>query len=641
MSFRHFIPIFISIFLTGACYIYSNGQTLRETEIKIDSLYKLYREGQITSRLYLDKTEMFASKMTAETKLWKTEELTKILQPFKEITWSDPGLAEYKMKYYRLLIQNAQLGGRGGEALYFLEKASRESPGNLMGKFTELEIKLYFYARNNNIEKVVEVYEEARPYLVHLPRLLDKGLAQKEGAESLYMLSLLIGPYTYTEDSAKITGIVRLAEDIYKELKPKTRHEPYDWLDAEFSMKSILIIEASYFDDFEKIKPLLDDVKRLVDENMNIHGNLCMNMEVTHAQWSLGYFTMLGQFDSVAYYIEKCKKLPSVSQDHPYMMALYEADLYAGQGRYAESYGHMSDALRYGDDLNKNLTRETEKLRYLYVQSEKSKSALKKVEREKRNRQLVIFIISLFGLITIFIIYGSMLRQKQRNRKQILGLRNRVNRQIANMEEDRARQVNEQRSRLKEELDKTVLENLTSIGEQLDAIKTKYHDDGFKNKIAQIKELLGNAYEAAGQADSANREEYVDENNLSRQIHLLVENAFPEKKYQKNIQLDSRLLSHMDIYTQIEILRIVQEAVTNILKHAKAKTVSVLFYRESDKLILKIKDDGKGFDIETLKHPKGLGISSMQERVWRLSGNLAYRSGPTGSEITVSLPALM
>jgi signal transduction histidine kinase len=634
------VPIFIFIFLIGGCYSYVYAQTQYQTELKIDSLSKQYKEGHISAKVYLDKTEMFTSKMLAEIKLWKTEELRQLLQLFEEIAWSDEKFSEYRMRYYRLLVQNAQLGGRGGEAVYFLEKASKENPGNLLGKFTELEIKVYFYTGNGNLEKSIEVYEEALPYILHLPRFLDRGLAQKEGAESLFLLSFIIGSYTWLDDSVKVSESVNLANDIYKRLRPKTRHEPYDWLDAEFSMKTILLMEASYVEDHEKIKSLLYDIKILAEENMDIHTNLCMNMNANRIDWSITYFSGTGQFDSMDYYINQFEKVPNISRDQPYKIELYKADLHALRGKYKPAVKHMWKALEHRDRLTKISINEVDELRYAHAYSEQSKLALKKAERQKKNRLIAILCIVFFAVSLILSVYWTMIKQRRWGQKQVRILRNLTNEQIVTMEEQRTQQINEERARMKDDLEKMVLPHLVVIKQQLHTMAGEVDDEQFKNKINKINRILASAYKTAFDSNfsSINQEEYTNENDFEQQIYLLFEAALPEKNYAKEIQIESDIFNNIDTSTRIELLKIIQEAITNIIKHAKAKTVSLLFFKEQNTLILKIKDDGKGFDVEMLKTKNGLGTKSMQERVQQLSGSMNYQSDAGGTEITIFIP---
>ncbi len=95
----------------------------------------------------------------------------------------------------------------------------------------------------------------------------------------------------------------------------------------------------------------------------------------------------------------------------------------------------------------------------------------------------------------------------------------------------------------------------------------------------------------------------------------------------------------------INFYRIIQEALTNIIRHAQAKNVHIVFSRREDKLIAKIKDDGKGFAAGESGQPslvsQGLGLSTMQERATQLGGNLHFSSAPEeGTTITLTVPII-
>lgn len=83
------------------------------------------------------------------------------------------------------------------------------------------------------------------------------------------------------------------------------------------------------------------------------------------------------------------------------------------------------------------------------------------------------------------------------------------------------------------------------------------------------------------------------------------------------------------------LLRVVQEALHNIAKHAHASTVSVTLEQEDDELVITVVDDGIGFDA-TRTYPGHLGLTSMHERVGELGGRLNVTSRP-GEGTTVSL----
>ncbi len=89
----------------------------------------------------------------------------------------------------------------------------------------------------------------------------------------------------------------------------------------------------------------------------------------------------------------------------------------------------------------------------------------------------------------------------------------------------------------------------------------------------------------------------------------------------------------------ISIYRIVQEALTNISKYAKAGKVWVSLHSEDSRIILNIRDDGVGFDTTAMKIEKCLGLAGMKERAELLGGSFKLLSVPgTGTEIIVVLP---
>lgn len=89
--------------------------------------------------------------------------------------------------------------------------------------------------------------------------------------------------------------------------------------------------------------------------------------------------------------------------------------------------------------------------------------------------------------------------------------------------------------------------------------------------------------------------------------------------------------------------RIAQEALTNVVRHAKASRVVVRLTRDADALLLTVKDNGVGFDLERLRtrapRVATLGLISMQERAHAAGGTIELNSAPAcGTEIRFSLP---
>jgi len=93
-----------------------------------------------------------------------------------------------------------------------------------------------------------------------------------------------------------------------------------------------------------------------------------------------------------------------------------------------------------------------------------------------------------------------------------------------------------------------------------------------------------------------------------------------------------------DPTTAITIYRIVQELVTNTMKHAAAKTAIVQLTKANDQLTITIEDDGKGFDPAILTRSKGIGWTNIQHRIDFLKGKLDINSEPgKGTSVHIEL----
>jgi PAS domain S-box-containing protein len=88
------------------------------------------------------------------------------------------------------------------------------------------------------------------------------------------------------------------------------------------------------------------------------------------------------------------------------------------------------------------------------------------------------------------------------------------------------------------------------------------------------------------------------------------------------------------------IYRIIQEAVTNALRHASAKTIRVSFETGNDAACIRIEDDGGGFDTLGARAMNGIGLVSMRERAEMIGGQLNISSvRGSGTTVTLSIPA--
>jgi two-component system NarL family sensor kinase len=99
--------------------------------------------------------------------------------------------------------------------------------------------------------------------------------------------------------------------------------------------------------------------------------------------------------------------------------------------------------------------------------------------------------------------------------------------------------------------------------------------------------------------------------------------------------LDGRL----DLTIEMNLYRIVQELVSNILKHAQANEIILQLNRYESELLLIVEDNGIGFDPQNAKLSSGIGLSNIETRVVKMNGrlNIDSRKGQ-GTTVTIEIP---
>ncbi len=92
-------------------------------------------------------------------------------------------------------------------------------------------------------------------------------------------------------------------------------------------------------------------------------------------------------------------------------------------------------------------------------------------------------------------------------------------------------------------------------------------------------------------------------------------------------------------YKNITLYRVLQEALTNVIRHAKAKSVNVNLHQVEDSIVLEVIDDGTGMDQEKIDSYNSLGLIGMTERIKKYNGNLNITSSRNkGTKLSIIIP---
>ncbi|OJW81859.1 MAG: hypothetical protein BGO69_15300 [Bacteroidetes bacterium 46-16] len=129
--------------------------------------------------------------------------------------------------------------------------------------------------------------------------------------------------------------------------------------------------------------------------------------------------------------------------------------------------------------------------------------------------------------------------------------------------------------------------------------------------------------------------DYIKQTGLVRAVDMELENILAAKGFRGGFTMQGEY-EPFDAQTELVIFRIVQEALHNVVKHARARVVEVLIENMPGAFSLHIKDDGVGFDAGNKELLKGVGFINMQQRAGFIKGNLSVNSSP-GAGTTLSL----
>ena len=200
--------------------------------------------------------------------------------------------------------------------------------------------------------------------------------------------------------------------------------------------------------------------------------------------------------------------------------------------------------------------------------------------------------------------------------------------------------VVEERQRLARELHDAVSQQLFAISMTATAVgRTLEHDfHKAKRQIALIEEMSAVAQSEMRALLLHLRPVHLEGKKLSQAIPELVEEMKAKVPMSISLEMDEDISLSKGV--ENHLFRMVQEAMSNTLRHAKATKMDIALQRRGDTVRLAIRDNGVGFDV-LAKKQTSYGLISMEERVNELGGSLNVASAPgKGTRIEIRVPIM-
>jgi signal transduction histidine kinase len=200
----------------------------------------------------------------------------------------------------------------------------------------------------------------------------------------------------------------------------------------------------------------------------------------------------------------------------------------------------------------------------------------------------------------------------------------------------------EERTRISREIHDEIGQALTAISVTLEKLKTDPKPSEVKLKIRSVQSLVEKTTDFIRHFAHQIHPVMLEDLGLLPAIRSFL------RDFQKNTDIHVKLkfsanVERVSIEQKTVLYRIVQESLTNILKHSGTRNASVMIGKSPKGITLEVVDSGKGFDFPATsgirEKGQGLGILGMRERARIVGGRFAILSRPgKGTRVRVHLP---
>ncbi|HUU28523.1 MAG TPA: histidine kinase [archaeon] len=198
----------------------------------------------------------------------------------------------------------------------------------------------------------------------------------------------------------------------------------------------------------------------------------------------------------------------------------------------------------------------------------------------------------------------------------------------------------EERSQIAREIHDELGQALTALHLDLLSLKKKLpkNQDAVFKRIDSMLNLIDSSNKSVHRISTNLRPGLLDDLGLTAAIEWQLEEFQIRTGIKCEINLDSEV-NVSDENLSITVFRIFQEALTNVVRHAKATRVSVELKKENGKLVLKVKDNGIGIKDSQISDSRSFGLIGIRERLFPWEGELEITGIPNReTSLTVIIP---
>lgn len=319
------------------------------------------------------------------------------------------------------------------------------------------------------------------------------------------------------------------------------------------------------------------------------------------------------------------------------------AELYRAQGKYEKAYSAFNEYNRYKDTLiQQNNSKIVSELQEQYETQKKDLAIatkdieLKKADYEIRKRQMISFI--LVGAIVMLLVIGYLLYNRYKLRKQ-----KEIDAEIIRQQEIKSKAIIEaeekERVRIAKDLHDGVGQQLAAVKLNLSSLEDSITTDPAKrDQYAAMMKMMDDAVKELRGVSHNMMPNALLRKGLAVAVREFIDNIAATGALKIDLQIVG-MSNRLDSTIEMVLYRVLQEGVSNIIKHAGASAVTIELIRHDSYLSMLLEDNGKGFEVSAVQDVSGIGLKNMLSRVEYLNGTLNFDSSPgKGTTVIVEVP---
>ncbi|SFB72611.1 hypothetical protein SAMN04487907_101277 [Zunongwangia mangrovi] len=450
---------------------------------------------------------------------------------------------------------------------------------------------------------------------------------------------------------------------------PKNLRKAYIRIAANFARKKTVDSSFTYFR--KALQLIKQDNDTLAEANMLNNFGVLYNEFTSNRDSALYYFDLsrkfyeepkdlqssylntasaykkLGEYDKAILNYIKADSLLGLVKEYQIADKQFLYDLIAKtyeldeQPAKALEYYKLTQA--YQDSLN---LQEQEKAIYdIQTKYEVQKKENENLQLKQSRFWLISGVILLvLLLIATYLVYRNRMAKKQLEIKQSALEKNQLEKQLKDQELAGLDAMIEGQEKERQRIANDLHDNLGGL---LATLKLHFHN--LKTKTDRLRDEQDELFKAT---HSLLDETYQQVRNYAHQRNAGLKtseglvpsiNNFASKVSVGNnlvVQVeDHDMEGRLENSVEITIFRIVQELITNVIKHAQASEIIVHLTSFEDHINIMVEDNGKGFDPSIIKDNDGMGLASIIKRVEHLGGNVDIDSQPgSGTTVILNIP---